>query len=49
MMFPDDGNLGLCPVVSDDPRECDRSDTDLFTLCPKSVTLDKDSMLDSLL
>ena len=54
MMLPDDGNLGLCPNVPEPPPlgfvRCDRKDTDLFTLCPMSDTLEvKLSILLSLL
>lgn len=49
IMFPDEGNLGLCPKVPDPPLgfvRCDRKETDRLTLWPKSDTLDvKDSIL----
>lgn len=42
MILPDDGNRGLCP---NEPEplgfvRCERKETDLLTLCPKSDTLE---------
>ena len=44
MILPDDGNLGLCPNDPEPPPlgfvRCERKETDLLTLCPRSDTLD---------
>lgn len=44
MMLPEDGNRGLCPNDPDPPPlgfvRCERKETDLFTLCPRSDTLE---------
>lgn len=44
MILPDDGNLGLCPNEPEPPPlgfvRCERKETDLLTLCPRSDTLD---------
>jgi hypothetical protein len=44
MILPDDGNLGLCPNDAEPPPlglvRCERKETDLLTLCPRSDTLE---------